>query len=386
MSISTRRLASGPLGTALFLVALLAVTASSAHAEGDPLAGGTTELTLKGLGKAFERSGVRLVARRPAKASGETATLPVKGGEIDPTTGKGVVIDEGGIGFARGKRHLVLSSVRLDTERRLLTGKLGGKTMTVASARRISFVRVGYGTRIAVGNLKLSGRFAKRLDSRLRVRFFKSGRAFARATSETEPLTVLVIPIAPGIHGGGIMYLSPTDEAVSKLAAKGVMYPKYPCPSYPCPFTVSLFGNAQTFGTGIVTMGFRIVGGRIAPDFSMGEIISEGGIRVATNDPEVNPAILVLKDISLDLTTEVVTADVEFQPSPPAPGDVGRVTIGTLDRDGITLPGRGKEVFDAVRLTTQSASVINQVFPGPASAAFSAGEVLFSLSYTPGTR
>ncbi len=265
----------------------------------------------------------------------------------------------------------------------MLIARLGGKETTVALARKISFVREGYGTAITVGELNLTRPLARKLNSRLRVRFFKAGRSFARGLSATEPLTVKVIPVTPGIHGDGLMYLRPLDETVPMLAAKGIIYPEFPCIGS-CPGTVWTIGYARYFGTGFPTMGFHITGGRIAPDRSMGEITAEGGIQVFTNDPEINPAVVTLRDFSLDLTANAVTADAEFQPSPPAPGDIGRVTVGTIDRDAIKVVGFRD--FDAVRLTAKTASVINQVFPGPAAADFSAGDVLFSLSYEPVTR
>ncbi len=372
--------------SALCLAMLFAVTVPSARAEGDPLASGTTKLILeKGLKGSLKHSGVKLVAKRPAKSNGRTATLPVDGGEIDPTTGEGLATHRGEIGFVRGRRSLFLKSLGLDTRRRLLTARLGGKKTKVALAGKISFVRKGYGTKITVGELSLTGSLARKLNSRLHVRFFKAGRSFARGSSATEPLTVKIIPVTPGIHGQGLMYLRPLDEAVSKLAAKGVIYPEIPC-AVSCSSTVSLIGNVQYFGKGHPALGFHITGGRIAPDRSMGEITAEGGIRVSTNNPEINPAVVTLRDFSLDLTVDTVTADVEFQPSPPALGDIGRVTVGTIDRDGIKLAGIGDETFDAVRLTAGTASVINQVFPGPTTADFSAGDALFSLSYEPVTR
>jgi len=372
--------------SALCLATLFAVAVPSARAEGDPLASGTTRLILeKGLKGSLRHSEVKLVAKRPAKSNGRTVTLPVHGGEIDPTTGEGVATHRGGIGFVHGRWSFFLRSLSLDTRRRVLTARLGGKKTTVAFARKISFVREGYGTKITVGELSLTGPLAREFNSRLHVGFFKAGRSFARGSSATEPLTVKVIPVTPGIHGAGLMYLRPLDEAASKLVAKGVIYPEIPCPAS-CPNTVSLIGNARYFGTGHPTMGFHITGGRIAPDRSMGEITTEGGIRVSTNGPEINPAVVTLRDFSLDLTLNTVTADVEFQPSPPAPGDIGRVTVGTIDRNGIKLVGIGGETFDAVRLTATTASAINQVFPGPAAADFSVGDVLFSLSYEPVTR
>ena len=377
------KISSKPLVSALCLITLFAVAVPGAQAEGDPLARGTTKLTLeKGLMGSLGNSGVELVAKRPAKSKGGTATLPVDGGEIDPTTGEGVATHRGEIGFVRGRRSLFLGSLVLDTRRRLLTARLGGKKTKVAFARKISFVREGYGTRITVSELSLTGHLARKLDSRLRVRFFKAGRSFARSSSATEPLTVKVIPIELGIHGQGFMYLRPLAEVVSKLAAKDISYPEYPC-TPPCPNTVWTIGNARYFGGGYFTMGFHITGGRIAPDRSMGEITAEGGIRVFTNHPEVNPSVVILRDFTLDLTANTITADVELQPSPPAPGDIGRVTVGTIDRNAIKGDTRD---FDAVRLTARTASVINQVFPGPAAADFSAGDALFSLSYDPATR
>lgn len=374
------------LVSALCLATLFAAAVPSVRAEGDPLAGGTTKLTLeKGLQVSLERSGVKLVAKRPAKSSGRTATLPVDGGEIDPTTGEGVATHRGAIGFVRGRRSLFLGSPSLDTKRRLLTARFDGKKTKVALARKISFVRKGYGTNITVGELRLTGPFARKINARLHVRIFKAGHSFARGSSATEPLTVKVLSVEPGIHGQGLMYLRPLDEAVSKFAAKDISYPEYPCVP-PCPGTVRTIGNARYFGGGRLTLGFHITGGRIAPDRSMGEITTEGGILVFTNHPEVNPSMVTVSDFSLDLTANTVTADVEFQPSPPAPGDIGRVTVGTIDRNGIKLAGIGDETFDGVRLTAGTASVINQVFPGPAAADFSAGEALFSMSYEPVTR
>jgi hypothetical protein len=374
------------LVSALCLATLFAAAVPSVRAEGDPLAGGTTKLTLeKGLQVSLERSGVKLVAKRPAKSNGRTATLPVDGGEIDPTTGEGVATHRGAIGFVRGRRSLFLRSPNLDTKRRLLTARFDGKKTKVALARKISFVRKGYGTKITAGELRLTGSLTRKLNSRLHVRFFKAGRSFARGSTATEPLTVKVLSVEPGIHGQGLMYLRPLDEAVSKLATKGVIYPEIPC-SASCSSTVSLIGNVQYFGTGHPAMGFHITGGRIAPDRSMGEITTEGGIQVSTNGPEINPAVVTLRDFSLDLTANIVTADAQFQPSPPAPGDIGRVTVGSIDRNGIKLVGIGDEIFDGVRLTTGTASVINQTFPGPPAADFSAGEALFSMSYEPVTR
>jgi len=160
MLICPSRSSKALLG-ALCLAMSFVVSVGSARAEGDPLASGTTTLILeKGLRTSLEHSGVALSAKRPTTSTGRRAILPVEGGEIDPTTGKGVATHRGGIGFVRGKRSVFLGSVSLDTKRRVLTAKLAGKRTAVALARKISFVREGYGTRIGVGKLKSSRSWA----------------------------------------------------------------------------------------------------------------------------------------------------------------------------------------------------------------------------------
>jgi hypothetical protein len=382
----TNRATLTGLVASLLLAGLSAIGAPSALAEGDPLAGGSTELKLqKSLGSALRGHGVKLVAIRPAKVRRKNgnAWLPVSGGELDPTTGEGLILHKGRIGFRRGPRQVFMRSVTLDTKRRLITAEVGYKKMKIAFARKISFAREvdgrgqAFGTEITVRELSLTGPLARKLDSRLHIRLFKARRSFARSSSATEPLTVKVIPVTPGIKGGGLMYLRPLDDAVSKLAAKGVIWPEWPCDL--CVATVRL-ESADWWGSGYLLPGFHITGGRIAFDRSIGELTTEGGMRVATNDPDSNPAVVILRDITADFTARILTADVELQP---ALGDIGRVTVGTIGQDDIE-PGTGRD--NGVRLTATTASVINHVFPGPSAADFSTGDVLFILGDSAVTR
>ncbi|MBN9624137.1 MAG: hypothetical protein J0H06_14515, partial [Actinobacteria bacterium] len=71
------------------LVAMLAI-APFASAASDPIASGTTTLTINsGLSKKAKKAGIKITAVKPSKIKGKKATFAVTGGEILPSTGAG---------------------------------------------------------------------------------------------------------------------------------------------------------------------------------------------------------------------------------------------------------------------------------------------------------
>src|ERR1700712_1520002 len=69
------------------LVAMLAI-APLASAAPDPIASGTTTLTINGgFANKAKKTGIKITALKPSKIKGTKATLAVTGGEIEPTTG-----------------------------------------------------------------------------------------------------------------------------------------------------------------------------------------------------------------------------------------------------------------------------------------------------------
>jgi hypothetical protein len=347
----------------------------------------------KDLRVALRSYGVTLAAIKPAKvrSRNRVAWLPVSGGEVDPTTGKGVIVHRGRVGFRRGRRHIFMRAVTLDTRRRIMTARVGQEKVRVATIRQISFDRNGFGSDVVVRNLRLTGRLARIFNARLGTGLFRSTQRFARSSSSTQPRTVKVVPVVnphPALRSG-FMFFRPDLSALTKLETKGVTYLDWPC--NPCSYTVAPVSPANFIGGPRPSFAFQISGKRIAPDSSGGVITTTGGIRIATSDPISNPAVLIIRDIWLELASGVVTANVEFQPSPPAPGDIGRTTIATIDSSEAavgagTKPLRVSFSNGLVRLTKSTAPILNQVFPGLAAGDFVSGDAVFRLAFTADAR
>src|SRR5215467_8278754 len=111
--------------TVVALVALLAF-APLASATSDPVASGTTTITLnKGLFKRLKQYGIKVLKVSPAKVSGRKVTLPVSGGSMDPTNGLGSLELSGGVKFKAGKKSAPVNTLVLETAKSSLIGKVG---------------------------------------------------------------------------------------------------------------------------------------------------------------------------------------------------------------------------------------------------------------------
>jgi hypothetical protein len=265
------------------------------------------------------------------------------------------------------------------------------KKMKVAVARNVSSKPNGFGSDIAARELKLTSGFARELNATLGVSIFKASRPFASSFSSTHPLSVKIVPVShphPGLRSG-FMFFHPDPSALAKLETKGVTYLDTACGA--CGATITPISPARYAGGPRPWIAFYITGGRIAPDASSGIVTTAGGIRIATSDPNANPAVVIIKDIWLELDAGVVTAETEFLPSPPAPGNVGRTTIGAIDSSEAQVGSSPVHLSvgftkGLVRSTDSTASVFNQVFPGPAAGDLVPGDVLVELSFTAETQ
>src|ERR1044072_9000292 len=88
------------LTTALMLMSALFIS-PAAKADYDPLASGTTKLTLdKSFLKLLKDNGAKVSAVAPAKLKGGTIAFAVSGGKFDPVDAKGTVEHEGAMRFS----------------------------------------------------------------------------------------------------------------------------------------------------------------------------------------------------------------------------------------------------------------------------------------------
>ena len=173
------------------LIALLAF-APFASAASDPLASGTTTLTLnKGFFKKLKKNDVKVLKVSPGTVNNRTVTLPVSGGSLDPTTGLGTVNVSGGIKFKNGKKQVPLKNLIFDSTTKFLTGTVGKKQMKIATLNGLSFVRNGFGVDVGVTKLRLTENAAKQLNKKLGFSNQSNGSHKRATTSSADSANVL---------------------------------------------------------------------------------------------------------------------------------------------------------------------------------------------------
>ncbi len=105
-------------------------------------------------------------------------TFTVTGGSLDPTTGLGEVTLGGGLKFKAGKKTATVKALVLNTSKKALTGKVGGKKVKIATVAGWTFARNGFGVNLTVKKLKLTGAGANALNKKL---------GFAKGNPEAVP-------------------------------------------------------------------------------------------------------------------------------------------------------------------------------------------------------
>jgi hypothetical protein len=320
-------LPAGILATALF--ALLA-WAPFASATPDPVGSGSTSVTLNsGFTKYLKTFGIKVQKVAPAKVKGSKATFTVTGGSIDPTTGIGTVNLGGGLKFKAGKKTAPIKGLVLDTSKKQLTGKIGGKKQKIATVAGWSFTRKGFGVNLTIKKLKLTGGAANALNKKLGFakgtpKPFLSNKLIGTAASETQPSTVTVLPIGNMTFTGSPVLLGKLKNVKAEVQTLG-----------------------QTTQTGTVFTG-PILGGTVSPTGTAGVIQSGIGFKMVQNLP-TSPTTAIATTISLggvyvDLAAKTATVEVIAESNAESPQGSGKkpLNLGNLGRSSIadiTLTG-----------------------------------------------
>lgn len=369
-----------PRGTMLSAVALVAALAALlalapfASAASDPLASGTTTITLnKGLFKKLKKSGVKVLKISPAKVNGRKVILPVSGGSLDPTNGQGVIEHSGGIKFKHGKKSAAVKALVLDTTTGALNAKVAGKSMKLASVSGVSVARNGFAANVTVSKLKLTGKAAKQLNKKLgftgkhkKKAPFKGGKVLGSAFCETQPKTVTVLAT-------GKVTLIPNAETLGKFATKGVN---------PLTDIHAINGAEVVAGPAFA---FPISGGSLSPTANAGTLQTSGGLAIEPSGglkTEFN-------NLFADFGTKVVTAEINITPSPPGPGNLGRASIADIDMStGTVTSNPSARTITVIGVTAKlqevAATTLNTVYPGGVD--FVAGDSLGTFSFTAQTQ
>lgn len=347
----------------IFFVTL--VIAPHASATYDPLAGGATKFTLaNGFLALLKQNGVKLAAEQPVKVSGRTVTFPVSGGKFDPTTVKGTVQHEGAVIFKAGARSVPLRSLQLKTTQRHapFSAKVGGSQLKLASASKLSVAREGFGERVKASPLKLSAKFAERLDKKLHLHgAFEVGQTIGSTLTKASPATV-------AIEGTGKAAFTFSPEVIAKLKALFVaVNPIFPAEHPGAAFTLPIFGGA------------------VAPGASLGTTETSGSLELL----QLGAGQLFWHDIWIDLGAKTMSAEVDVEPSPPYAGKLGRIPVAdlSLTAAAISSDPRARTVtVEGATATLQppTAQTLNELFAKPRGkeGVFQGGELLGSFSFT----
>ena len=344
------------------VAALLALAAPPAGAASsyDPLASGSTRIVLdRGFLGLLRSHGVSLAARKGARLAGNVLTLPVSGGEMDPTTGKGTIEHEGVLLFRTAKGSVPFKELTLKAKKTPLVAKVGGSQLKVAKAQAIASRREGFGEGFGARGLSLTQKVATRLNKKLRLgRLLAEGQPFGAATSKAQPLTVRVLP-------QGAATLVPDPAFMAKLKSLFVsVNPVFPAEGVGGVFTFPIAPE-----------------GAIAPDASLGTLKVAGELEFL----QLGAGQVFWHEPWLDLAARSVSTEVDIEPAPAFPGKLGRVaTFGvSFSAAGVSSDPSARTIALSgapATLDAQSAQSFNEAF-AEGKGTFAAGEAIGTLSF-----
>jgi hypothetical protein len=366
MTESTRPKARGKmlLSTGVLVAALFAALALAplASATPDPVASGSATITLnKSWTKYLGTFGIKAKKTGSAKLKGQKATFKVTGGEMDPTNGLGSLTLSGGIKFAAGKKSAPVTGLVLESAKNVLTGKVAGKKVKLATTSGLSFARNGFGVNVTLKKLKLNSQGAKQLNAKLgfakgKPKPFLGNKVIGSAASEDQPSTVTVLP-------AGSMTFTGAPTLFGKLADDKVV---------PQPLGTTTLAGATFTGP--------ITGGTVSPAATSGTVMSGIGLNLVQNLPTEGAPIattITLGGVYVDLAGKTATVEVVATSNaknaenkePLNLGNLGRSSVADITVSGVVAnpATRTVAVSAAGVLQPVSATVLNgftQVYAG----------------------
>lgn len=345
--------------TFLATAALLLALAGPAQAAYDPLGSGTAKLSLDPAFASFlAENGVELSPSAPARRKGTAITLPVSGGQIDPTVGKGEAALEGTLTFRSKTRSVPLRRLRVKSTRQPLIAKVGGSQLKLATAKRTTSARAGFGTKLTSSKLALSAKLVTRLNKKLRPKTpFTAGQRLGTLTTNAQPALVT-------IEETGTAAIALEAAFLQKLDSRFVsLNPVAPA---------QRFGSQLTFPI--------IVGGQIAPDGSQGTLRTGGDLEFL----QLGAGQVFWHELWLDLGARSDSAEVDVEPAPTFPGKIGRLGVLDYSPTAVTSDPKRRTISVAgapLALSATGARVFNEAFARGEPPVFGAGEAVGTLGF-----
>jgi hypothetical protein len=342
----------------------LALTLSApagALASNDTIGSGTVKLKLdKRFASFLAMNEIQLRAEQGARHKGKAIFLPVAGGSLDPTRGKGEVEATGQIVFQESGERVPLRNIAVKTKSSPLVAKVGGSQLKVATSSRLSSKRAGFATDFTAKALKLSAKAVTRLNKKLRPRTpFATGQPLGTLESESLPKTTTILPQGKGT-------LVPDPAFIAKLNSLFIsLNPISPAELAPGP--VLYFPIAP--------------GGQLAPSAAEGTLRFGGAIELL----QLGAGQVFHQEYWLDLAAKQASAEIEVQPTPAFPGKLGRIGAFAIDMARAVVSSQSKARTISIQgapliLLPQTAQTFNEAFAA-GKPTFAAGEPFGTVSF-----
>src|SRR4051812_29343783 len=275
------RASRGGLIAVVLAVAGLFAVASPALAGKDELKGGSVVLQLQG--------------SRGLKLKPSSLTLPITGGAVDPIDGSGTVQVSGGFRAKRGKGKTKVTITALtfgaNGGQGSIAARVGNKKIGAFGALTGGTVaRAGWGATISNVRASSARKGAQALTRAFTPTHGKGARKSAGGVKAGQPLGTVVsvttdpltVEIVPG-SGSIVLKTVATGAFVSKLPQHCIDPLPTGTPAGVAPIAPATAGGM--LGTDYT---FPVSGGAVAPDFSAGTLLTEGG-QAITKNHSINP-------------------------------------------------------------------------------------------------
>lgn len=287
------------------LVALALVLFAAPAASANPIASGSTAVTLdKRPAKKLKKNKIKVKRVKPAKVQKGSFVFPATGGKLKPTDpSTGVIRHSGGLKFQKGKRKLVAKKFVIKVANGVVVAKVGGNNVRLLTVdlSKAKNSRDGFGITVRRVGLSLTGAAAKALNKTLKTRAFKKGLRLGHAVVKTQPSSV-------GLAAEGSTDLTPDAGTVGVIVGAGITPAPIP------PATVTPSGDFS----------FPITGGRNDVNTFAGEIRHSGGISLTRGMD-----VLEMTDFTINVDGDPdLTAIVNGGP---------RVSVLDLDLSGLAV-------------------------------------------------
>jgi hypothetical protein len=329
-----------------------------AQAKNDPLGSGKTRLTVdRSFTSYLAKNGLKLKAKLGARRQGKTISLPVVGGSMDLAQGKGEIDQEGTLTFEGAKGKVPFRDIAVKTKKTPLIAKVGGSQLKVASAKKISSKRAGFGSTFKASELTLTAKAATRLNKKLRPKLpFAEGQLLGSLVSSPQPALIT-------IEDNGKATLVFDGAFVAKLESRFVsLNPIFPGEHQGATFTFPI-----------------AAGGSLAPDGSQGTLRSAGEVEAL----QLHGAQLFWRELWIDLGARQASVEAELLPSPPYPGKIVRTAVFEIAPALVVSEPKSRTISVSgaqLSLNAAGAQELNEAF-GEGKGLFGVGEVVGAVSF-----